>query len=71
MGLTREQITQDWVNRNKEAEVKQARLRAKEKLEGLSDEEKSVIASLKGLADKTSITVVGQMFNLLQTIEAD
>ena len=68
---TREEIHQEWINKNKESEVRQAKFRAKQRLEGLSDEEKTVLASLKQMADKVSVKTVGEMYSLLQTIEAD
>ena len=67
---TREEVHQDWINKNKIEEVKQAKLRAKDKLEKLDDKEKEVLTTLKNLGDKYSLQVVGQMLTLLNTIEA-
>ena len=68
---TREEITAEFINKNKQAEVRQAKLRAKDKLEGLEDSEKEVLTTLKKLGDKYSLQVVGQMLTLLNTIESN
>lgn len=68
---TSKEVTQQWVDKKKAYELSQAKGNAKARLENLSSEEQTCLAVLKSLQDKYQPKTVAQMYQLLNTIEAE
>lgn len=68
---TPQEVTQEWINKNKEGEIKQAKVRALKRLKVLSPEEQKVLALIKQTADRVTMKTVKEMIVLLEVSDAE
>ena len=66
---SREEITANFVNKNKQSEVLQMKARAKDKLNNLDDKEKAALVHLDKAIKASDLKTVGYLLNLFHMAE--